>query len=219
MAISPNSTKKHAPLAAKTSKRSTLTIPKALPYILIIASILGIICAFIITQDKFKLLQNPAFQPNCNLNPIISCGSVMQSKQGSVFGFPNPLIGLIGFGALLSIGMAMKAGASFKRWFWLGLEVGTILGLGFVHWLFFESVYRIHALCPYCIVVWIVTITTFWYVTLYNIDAGHIRLPVGKISLLAKWSRRHHLDILILWFLVITALILKHFWYYYGHYL
>jgi uncharacterized membrane protein len=195
------------------------TLAKALPYILIIGGILGIICSFIITQDKFKLLENPNYHPLCDLNPVISCGSVMQSKQGAAFGFPNPFIGLAAFAVLITIGMAMKAGAIFKRWFWLGLELGAVFGIGFVHWLFFESVYRIHALCPYCMVVWIVTITTFWYVTLYNIEQKNIVLPKGAATTVYSWVRRHHIDILVLWLLIIAGLILKHFWYYYGHHL
>jgi uncharacterized membrane protein len=206
---------KSAAIAQKTKK---LTLENVLPYILLIGGVIGLFCSFIITYDKMRLLENPNFVPNCNLNPIISCGSVMQSKQGSAFGFPNPWIGLAAFAVLVTVGVAMLAGAKFKRWFWLGLEAATILGLGFVHWLFFESVYRIHSLCPYCMAVWVVTITTFWYVTLYNIQCGNISVP-GRLIGIADFMRRHHLDILVLWLLVITALILKHFWYYYGKYL
>jgi hypothetical protein len=67
-------------------------------------------------------------------------------------------------------------------------------------------------------IVWVVTITAFWYVTLYNHDQKYIRLPKGKLQSAHDWVRRHHLDILILWFLIIAGLILKHFWYYYGRY-
>jgi hypothetical protein len=143
----------------------------------------------------------------------------MQSKQANVFGFANPFIGLGAFPVIAVIGLGILAGAKFKRWFWLGLNAGLVFAVGFVHWLFFESVYRIHALCPWCMVVWVVSITTFWYVTLYNIDQKHIRLPKGKTTQFYKWVRRHHLDILILWLLIIAALILKHFWYYYGQHL
>jgi uncharacterized membrane protein len=195
------------------------TLEKSLPYILVVGGIIGYICSFIILFDKIQLLKNPNYIPSCNLNPIISCGSVMSSKQGSAFGFPNPFIGLGAFPILLCVGMAIFAGAKFKRWFWLGLEAGTILGLLFIHWLFFESVYRIHALCPWCMVVWVVTITTFWYVSLYNIDHKFIRLPKGKPERLYRWIRAHHMDILILWLLIIAFLILKHFWYYYGQHI
>lgn len=191
------------------------TVKKALPYILLISGIIGYACAFIIMYDKVQLADNPNFVPNCNLNPIISCGSVMESKQANAFGFPNPFLGLGGFAVLATVGTAMLAGAAFKRWFWLAVNAGTLFALGFVHWLFFESAYRIQALCPYCMVVWVVSITAFWYVTLYNIDRKHIKLP-KKAGKTYAFIRRHHFDILVLWFLVIAGLILKHFWYYYG---
>ncbi len=197
-------------------KLQSWSLPKVLPYILLIGGIIGYACAFIIMFDKVRLLNNPHYVPSCDLNPIISCGSVMQSKQATAFGFPNPFIGLGAFPIVGIIGLGILAGAKFKRWFWLGLNAGLVFALGFVHWLFFESVYRIHALCPWCMVVWTVSITLFWYVTLYNIDQKHIRLPKGHAQQFYTWVRRHHLDILILWFLIIAALILKHFWYYYG---
>jgi uncharacterized membrane protein len=195
-----------------------LTLKKTLPYILLIAGIIGYICAFIIMFDKVKLLENPNFVPSCDLNPIISCGSVMQSKEANVLGFPNPFIGLGAFPVVAVIGAAMLAGAKFKRWFWLGFNAGLLFALASVHWLFFETVYRIHALCPYCMVIWVVCITAFWYVTLYNFDSGVLKLRAGKPQKVYAWIRKHHLDLLLLWFLIIAGLILKHFWYYYGHY-
>ena len=183
---------------------------------LVILGVIGLACALIIMYDKVALLKDPTFKPNCDINPIISCGSVMESKQANAFGFPNPFIGIVGFSVVITIGMVILAGATkLKRWFWLGLEAGTIFGLGFVHWLFYQSVYNIGALCPYCMGVWVVTITTFWYVTLWNIQAGHIKLS-GKLAQVGFFARRHHFDILFLWFVVIAFFILKHFWYYYS---
>lgn len=192
------------------------SLPKVLPYILIVCGIVGVFCAFVLTQDKIKLLQNPNTHLGCSLDPIISCGNVIQSNQGHAFGFPNPYLGLSGFAAMITIGVVLLAGAQLKRWFWLALEAGTVFAVGFVHWLFYQSVYNIHALCMYCMAVWTISITSFWYVTLYNIDQKNIRLPKGKPQKVYAWVRRHHFDILILWFLIIAGLILKHFWYYYG---
>ena len=200
-------------------KFQSWSVQKVLPYILLIGGIIGYVCAAIIMFDKVRILNNPHYIPSCDLNPIISCGSVMQSKQATAFGIPNPFLGLGGFPILAVIGAGILAGAKFKRWFWLSVNAGLVFALGFVHWLFFESVYRIHALCPWCMVVWVVSITTFWYVTLYNIDQKNIRLPKGKAQQMYGWVRRHHLDILILWFVIIAGLILKHFWYYYGQHL
>ena len=110
--------------------------------------------------------------PTCSINPILSCGSVMKTAQAEAFGFPNPIIGVAGFTVVLTTGAALLAGATFRRWFWLGLQAGVTFGIGFVHWLIFQSLYRIDALCPYCMVVWIVTIPIFLFVTLRNLRGG-----------------------------------------------
>ncbi|HEX8762598.1 MAG TPA: vitamin K epoxide reductase family protein [Candidatus Saccharimonadales bacterium] len=188
------------------------TLERTLPWLLIIGGSIGLIAAFIIMVEKIHLLSDPSFSPSCDLNPVISCGSVMASHQSSAFGFPNPLIGLITFPVVITSGVLMAAGAKLKRWYMLGLQAGTVFGLLFVHWLFFQSTYYINALCPYCIAVWIVTITTFWYVFLFNVRSKCIALPAR----LSSFLQRHHLDILLVWFLILVGLILKHFWYYYG---
>lgn len=202
-------------MATKTQP-TTPRLYRILPYILFIGGIIGIICSFVITTEKITQLQDPSYVPSCDLNPIISCGSVMAAKQADTFGFANPIIGLVAFGALAAIGGAMLAGGIFKRWFWLGIQLGTVFGIAFVHYLFFQTTYRIGALCPYCIVVWIVTITTFWYVLQYNLAQRYIVLPSRYGPQVTSWLRRHHLDILILWFIVIAFFVIKHFWYYFG---
>lgn len=199
--------------------KTKLTLEKALPWILIIGGLLAYIASFILALDKVKILENPHYVPSCNLNPVLSCGTVMLSHQANAFGFPNPFIGLGTFPVIMIVGGAMLAGAKFKRWFWLGLEAGLVLGIGFAYWLLFESIYRIHALCPYCLVVDVMLITISWYVTLYVIDNKYLRLPKGRLQKIYSWIRRHHIDILIAWFIVLIALILHHFWYYYKNHL
>lgn len=137
------------------------------------------------------------------------------SQSHALFGLPNPFWGLIGFPILLTIGMGLLAGAKFKRWFWLGLQAGTIFGVLFVHWLIYQSVYNISALCPYCMVVWAVTIATFWFVLLYNLRTGHISTP-RRLAPIVRFAQRHSLDILVAWYVAIALLILNHFWYYFG---
>jgi uncharacterized membrane protein len=193
----------------------TWTLERALPWILIIGGVIGLAASFIITVEKIHLLQNPAYVPSCDLNPVISCGSVMSSKQSSAFGFTNTIIGLAAFPVLITTGVVMLAGAKLKRWYMLGLLGGAIFGLLFIHWLFFQSVYRIGSLCPYCMVVWVVTITTFWYTLLYNLRLKYLKLP-ARLSGVGALLQKHHLDILVAWLLIIAFLILKHFWYYYG---
>src|SRR4051794_22828814 len=111
------------------------------PFILIVGGLLGLFAAFSLSLDEIKLLQNPNFHPICNLNPLLSCTSVISSKQASLLGpIPNPYLGLAAFAILVTVGVAMLAGARFKKWFWLGLQIGTLAGVLFIHWLYFQSV-------------------------------------------------------------------------------
>lgn len=193
--------------------KKTYTLEKTFAYILVVGGIIGFIAAFILTVDKFNLLKDPTIDLNCNINPILSCGSVMKTAEASTFGFANSLLGIMGFSVVTTIGMAMLAGAKFKRWFWRGLHVGTIFGIGFVHYLIIQSIFHIGALCPYCMVVWTVMIPIFIYTTIYNIRMGHI--PVhARLKKLTSFIERHHGDIIVLWYAIIIGIIINHFWYY-----
>lgn len=195
--------------------KKTPSFVKVLPYILVIAGIAGIVCSLILAHDQINIWQNPSYHPACSLNPVVSCGNVINSKQGHVLGFPSSFVGLLTFPVLLTVGVSILAGAQFKRWFWRCLEVGGFGGVGFAIWLFILSVYRVHALCPYCLVVDVVVYITVWYLTLYNLEKGYIK-PPKKLSV---FLRRRHLDLIVLWFILLIVFTLHHFWYYYGKHL
>jgi len=191
------------------------SLAKPLAWILLVGGIIGLIASAVLTYDKLEILKNPHFVPNCNLDPVLSCGSVMVTDQANAFGFPNPWIGLGAFAVIITVAMALFAGAKFKRWFWVGLEIGMTLGLIFALWLLQQSIYSINALCPYCLAVDVAVITMIWYTTLYLIETKMLVLPKSWAKVTA-FARRHHLDILVFVFVVIIAVILNHFWYYYG---
>jgi uncharacterized membrane protein len=192
-----------------------LSLASALPWLLIIGGTIGLLCSFILTIEKIEVLKDPNFHPICDLNPVLSCGSVMDSSQSHVLGFDNTFMGLAGFAVIVTIGVVLLAGAKLKRWFWLGLQGGLTAGVLFVHWLMYNSLYVINSLCPFCMVVWVVIITLFLYTTLWNIQQGNITVK-GRAQACSDFVRKHHLDILVMWLLIIVALILNRFWYYYG---
>ncbi|MFD1522629.1 vitamin K epoxide reductase family protein [Pseudonocardia yunnanensis] len=174
---------------------------------------LGTVAAFALILDRISLLKDPAFVPSCSISPLLSCGSIMTSPQAEVLGFPNPLIGLVTFPIVTTVGVIALAGGTVPRSMWLGLQLGTAAGLLFVHWLIGQSLYSIGTLCPYCMIVWVVTITMFWYVTVHNLTAGHLPIRAGWHQAAAHIAR-YHSAILSLWFLVIVALIAVRFWSY-----
>ncbi|MDQ1571157.1 MAG: hypothetical protein QOF79_1831 [Actinomycetota bacterium] len=146
--------------------------PLALAITLVAGGVIGFIAAFALTLDKFQALEHPSQALSCDFSFIVQCGKNLSSAQGSAFGFPNPVIGLAGFFAVIVVGMALFAGARFDRWFWIVFNLGLTFAIGFVIWLISQSIFVLGTLCPWCMVVWVVTIPLFLSVTLRNLSTG-----------------------------------------------
>lgn len=206
------------PAAATKASKKRRPISKILPWVLVVCGVIGTLAAAIITHDKLVLAEDPNYSPACSIDPILSCGNIMMSEQATAFwDIPNPFIGFIAFPVMIAIGVGMLAGSVVqRRWYWLTFNIITFLAVIFTHWLFYQSVYSIGNLCIYCMAVWVVTFTSFIYLTLYNIEQGYITSKRAWWPKFAGFFRRHHIDIIVLWALIIFALILKHFWYFYG---
>ncbi|GAA1907762.1 vitamin K epoxide reductase family protein [Streptantibioticus ferralitis] len=185
---------------------------RAFSVLLVVCGALGLLASWVITIDKFELLKNPNFVPGCSLNPIISCGNIMKSAQAAVFGFPNPMIGLVAYPVMMCVGMGVLAGARYRPWFWLGLQAGTLFGVGFVTWLQYESLYSIGSLCLWCSLAWAVTIAAFWYTAVHNIKHRVIPVPAGVRRAVLEF----HWAVPVLWYGVIVMLILTRWWSYWS---
>ncbi len=145
---------------------------KSTPWLLLFSGIIGLVAAFTLTQDKIAILEDPNFVPSCSINPVLSCGSVIVTEQASIFGFPNPIIGLITYSVVITLAILLLSRVVLPSWVWLGLNLGALGGLAFVIWLIFQSLYVIGALCPWCMVAWVGTILIFWTSTAENAKAG-----------------------------------------------
>jgi uncharacterized membrane protein len=176
---------------------------------ILIAGVAGLASALTLTVEKIEILINPDYVPSCSINPVLSCGSVMITPQASAFGFPNPLIGIVAFTVVLVTGVLALARIELPRWYWGGLATGTLLGTAFVHWLIFQSLYRIGALCPYCMVVWAVTIPLLVVVSSIALAPQHGN-AVARALHTWRWS------LVALWFTGLILLILVRFWTYWS---
>ncbi|NGO69209.1 vitamin K epoxide reductase family protein [Streptomyces boncukensis] len=152
---------------------------RAFGWMLIVTGAAGLLAAWVITLDKFKLLEDPDFKPGCSINPVVSCGSIMQSDQASAMGFPNPMLGLATYSVVICVGITLLAGARFPRWYWLTFNFGTLFGVGFCTWLMYQSLYNIGALCLWCTLAWVATLIMFWYVTAHNVRNGFLPAPAA----------------------------------------
>jgi uncharacterized membrane protein len=158
-------------------------------WILVVGGIIGIFASIELIIQKIAVLSDPNFVPNCDINPILSCGSVISTEQASLFGFPNPVLGVIGFTIVIMFGALLFTGVELPRLIWLGLNFGALAGMVFVIWLVSQSLYVIGALCPWCMVVWAVTIPIFWQVTTDNLASNKLSLGNGlsEIIVTLKW--------------------------------
>lgn len=162
---------------------------------LVVAGALGLLAAFELTLEKILTLSNPDYVPACNVGVLVGCSVNLGSDQGALFGFPNPLIGLMAWPVVITTGVALLAGARFARWYWIGLNVGVTGALAFVIWLIAQSIYVLDVLCPWCMLTWAVTIPVFLVVTLRNLREGAIP---------ASPAVRRVADTLMGWVVVIT---------------
>jgi len=158
-------------------------------WILLVTGIIGIFASIELIIQKIAVLKNPDFVPNCDINPVLSCGSVINTEQASLFGFPNPILGVIGFTVVIMFGALLLTGVVLPKAMWLGLNLGALAGMVFVIWLVTQSLYVIGALCPWCMVVWSITIPIFWQVTTDNLVSNRLNLgkSVSEIIVTLKW--------------------------------
>lgn len=140
-----------------------MKVSKAFSITSLVLAIMAFCLATQITIEKLDLLKNPKYIPSCSINPFVSCGPILKSWQSSVlFGFPNSIIGMVGFGIVIVITLSSLF-ATFPKWYWKAYAVGVSAAMGFLVWLMSQSFFSIHALCLYCMGVWTVTIPLFWF--------------------------------------------------------
>ncbi|WP_347037295.1 vitamin K epoxide reductase family protein [Glutamicibacter halophytocola] len=146
--------------------------------VLIATGFISWLAAGTLVLERIELYKNPDYVTSCDINPWISCGTVMRSEQAGIFGFPNPFFGIVCFAIVITIGVVLLAGASkLQRWFWICFQIGVTAAMGLVIWFWSQALYEINALCPYCMVVWAMTIPLFVFTTARNVVTGVI--PAG----------------------------------------
>lgn len=172
-----------------------------LAWLLAIGGVIGVIASSILTYDKLELLKDPDAALSCSINAFVDCGGVVSSAQSSIFGFPNTFIGMVGFAVVTTLGVLLLSGTRLPEWFWVGLQVGVVFGIGLIFFLQYTSIFDLVKLCPYCMVVWTVTIPTFVSVTARNLRSWAPRS--GFTRFVSNWT----LLIILLWYVAVIATI------------
>jgi uncharacterized membrane protein len=171
--------------AVDAPQRAADDSPLALGIFLILAGLAGLTASMNLTFDDVNSKTTGAAQ-SCDFSLFVQCSKNLGSWEGSLFGFPNPLIGLGAFTVPLVIGIAILFGAAFRRWFWIAFNIGVVFALALVIFLIGTSIYVLGTLCLWCALVWTFTIPMFWSLSLYNLKTGNIRVSPRATKVFAS---------------------------------
>ena len=173
---------------------------------MLFSSLVSLTASFVLSVDALILAANPNADLACNINTVISCGKVGATWQANLLGFPNAFLGLIAEPVVITIAVASLGKVKFPRWFMFSAQIVYTIGLVFAYWLFFQSMFYIHALCPWCLLVTLSTTLVFTSLTHVNIRDGNLFLP-EKVNSSLQSGLRMGVDVLIvtLWLLIVTA--------------
>jgi uncharacterized membrane protein len=176
---------------------------------MLVSSGLSLVASFVLSVDAIALAKNPSAALACNINEVISCGTVGVSWQAHVFGFPNAFLGLVAEPVVITIAVASLTGVRFRRGFMLAAQVIYTLGLVFAYWLFEQAMFSIGALCPWCLLVTLSTTLVFTTLTHVNLRDRNLYLP-GRLAgrLAGACERGWDLVIVVAWLVAIAFLVL-----------
>lgn len=175
---------------------------------MLVSSVLSLVASFVLSVDALKLAEDPNTALGCNINSVISCGTVAAAWQSQVFGLPNAFLGLISEPVVITIAVAALAGVRFPRWFMVTAQVFYTIGLVFAYWLFHQAMFEIGALCPWCLLVTLATTLVFFEMTHINIRDNNLFLPPrlhGKLDALVRANL--DLVLVVIWILVLVLLV------------
>lgn len=172
----------------------------------------GLIASFVLSVEEFHLLKNPDAILSCSFNLVLNCAAVMKTWQATVFGFPNMLIGLMGFPMVIMIALLGLSSVRFPRWFLIGAEVGIVFWTLFAYWLFFNSVYVIEVLCPWCLVVTVSMTILSATITRYNLLNNTFQFSKNTHKNIAQALAKDYDKVAVAsWLFILVALVFLKF--------
>lgn len=175
---------------------------------MLVSACLSLLASLVLSIDAVTLAANPQAALSCNLSSVISCGTVGTSWQASLLGFPNAFLGLAAEPVVITIAVASLSGVVFPRGFMLAAQLVYTVGVIFAYWLFFQAMFVIGALCPWCLLVTLSTTLVFTSLTHVNIRDNNLFLP-ERLREALQAGLRMGVDVLVVtvWLVALVALI------------
>lgn len=179
---------------------------------MLIGAVLSLIAAFVLSVEVIHLARNPNASLSCNINAIISCGTVAKHPTNELFGFPNSFIGLMSEPVVIAVAIAGLAGVRFPRLFMFVAQIFYTLGFVFALTLLYISMFIIQALCPWCLLVTLTTTMVWFSITRYNIRENNLYLPKNLSKKAHKFIEKDYdkFAMAVLIFVIVAAIVAKY---------
>ncbi|WP_405374112.1 MULTISPECIES: vitamin K epoxide reductase family protein [unclassified Microbacterium] len=172
-------------------------------WLFVISGVLGAAASAILLIERIRLLEEPGSTLACDINPFVACAPVMTSPAASIFGFPNPIFGLVCFTVIVTTGVVLISGIGLPRWYWGALAVGAVLAGILISWLQYQSMTVIGALCIWCMLVWAATIPLV--VTIVGVALARADVLGRRGATVGRGLLRYRPSIIAVWYLAVLA--------------
>jgi uncharacterized membrane protein len=158
---------------AGATAAATFRPGRSLAVFWIVAGVLGWVVSFLLYREYIGQLTGSDALITCDISPIVTCGPNLLSPGGNLLGFSNAIIGIVLFvGPVYAGAAALGSPHGQRAWYWRVYATVVAGAFVFVHVLAYRSVFEYGSLCPWCMVVWLVTIPLFWTVLGWTLGAG-----------------------------------------------
>ena len=144
-----------------------------------VSGAVGLVASFVLSIEAWQLAMDSTTRFGCDVSSVLSCSTVAQTWQARILGFPNAFLGILFETAVLAVSVALFAGVRFPRWYMVCVNIMYTVALAFAYWLFLQSYFVIHVLCPWCLLITITTTLVFGGITRINIRDGVIPAPAS----------------------------------------
>lgn len=200
---------KHLHREALSKAHEFVSDHRIIGVILIVFSIIALVASIILTTDLISILRNPNLNLSCNINPVLSCQSVMKTWQADLFfGMPNSLIGIVVYSVMLTFGVLILVGIKFPRWIWGCLWLGVLGGVVFAAWMLDQSLYAIGILCPLCLTVDFSTIMIFGALSQYIFRENLLELHENIHNHVLKFIRMDGAKVMTVALILLACLLI-----------
>lgn len=157
--------------------------------VLAVLAAVGLLASFTLLHETLEVAKSPTYEPSCNINPLISCSSVMSRPESEVLGLPFAAFGVAAFSALLTFAVLLAAGSKFAPWVWKAALLASLGGMAAIIWMIVLSLVSFGTICPWCFVTWLTTIGIFWTLVSYVGAARPIKLPKSCDASAKLWVK------------------------------